>query len=421
MLSFIIAAIKIIIILGLLVFIHEGGHFLVAKLCKIKVNEFAIGFGPTVWRKQGKETKYALRLIPLGGFVNMEGEEERSDAEGSFSKASIPKRIAVVVAGGLVNIIFALIVYFILMSCTGNNISTTIDSTIPDTEASKVGIEANDKIVKVNGKTIHYKTDLDNALKKCNGSEIEVVVEKSDGTKQTFNFKPIEEKYNYTGIAISNSGDEKTKVTALYPKSPAQEQGLQVNDIIVSINGIEVEGDVQKLSSEISKVVGEKIELEVKRQEEIVKLEINPEVRSNYYLGVYMKMAENNLGNNLYYAVFETGEFAFSIIDNLKLLFTGNVTIDQMMGPVGIGGVVAETNGLADFIYILALVSISLGFTNLLPFPPLDGGKIVLLIIEAIRRKPLNEKTEITIQMVGFAILIGLSILVTYNDILRVF
>ena len=117
MISFLIAAIKIIFILGFLVFIHEGGHFIAAKLCKIKVNEFAIGFGPTIWKKQGKETKYALRLIPLGGFVNMEGEEERSDAEGSFSKSSIPKRIAVVAAGGLVNIIFALIVYFILMSC----------------------------------------------------------------------------------------------------------------------------------------------------------------------------------------------------------------------------------------------------------------------------------------------------------------
>lgn len=115
--SVIITIIKIIIILGFLILIHEAGHFLVARLCKIKVNEFAIGFGPTIWKKQGKETKYALRLIPLGGFVNMEGEEERSDAEGSFSKSSIPKRIAVVAAGGLVNIIFALIVYFILMSC----------------------------------------------------------------------------------------------------------------------------------------------------------------------------------------------------------------------------------------------------------------------------------------------------------------
>ncbi len=98
MFSVLIALLKIVFILGLLVLIHEGGHFIVAKLCKIKVLEFAIGFGPTIWKKQGKETKYALRLIPLGGFVNMEGEEERSDNEGSFSKASIPKRIAVVVA-----------------------------------------------------------------------------------------------------------------------------------------------------------------------------------------------------------------------------------------------------------------------------------------------------------------------------------
>lgn len=116
MLDFLIAALKIIFILGFLVLIHEGGHFLIARLCKVKVTEFAIGFGPTIWKKQGKETKYALRLIPLGGFVNMVGEEERSEEEGSFSKASIPRRIAIVAAGGLVNIIFALIVYFILMA-----------------------------------------------------------------------------------------------------------------------------------------------------------------------------------------------------------------------------------------------------------------------------------------------------------------
>lgn len=244
MISVLITILKIVFILGFLVFIHEGGHFLVAKLCKIKVLEFAIGFGPTIWSKQGKETKYALRLIPLGGFVNMIGEEERSDEEGSFSKASIPKRIAVVAAGGLVNIIFALIVYFILVASVFNDIS---------------------------------------------------------------------------------------------------------------------------------------------------------------------------------YAFWETGDFAFSLVDNLKLLFTGNITVDQMMGPVGIGEVVAQTNGFVDFIFILAVVSISLGFTNLLPFPPLDGGKILFLLIEAIRRKPIKEQTELTIQMVGFMLLIGLSIYVTYNDILRIF
>ena len=127
MIGFVISAIKIIFLLGFLIFIHEGGHFLIAKLCKVKVNEFAIGFGPTIWKRQGKETKYALRLIPLGGFVSMEGEEEASDAEGSFSKASIPKRIAIVVAGATVNIIFGLVIYFVLMASTGVYVSNVVD------------------------------------------------------------------------------------------------------------------------------------------------------------------------------------------------------------------------------------------------------------------------------------------------------
>ena len=420
LISVLITILKVIFILGFLVFIHEGGHFLVAKLCKIKVNEFAIGFGPTIWSKQGKETKYALRLIPLGGFVNMEGEEERSDKEGSFSKASVPKRIAVVAAGGLVNIVFALIVYFILMSCMGNNVAPVIDYTIENSGAQIVGLQSGDKIVKLNGKTIHYKTDLDNALAKCNGENVTVVIERN-GEEQTYTFNPKEEKYNYTGIAISTSGEANTKIAAISSKSPADLQGLEVGDVILKINDVEVKDDTKKLVEEINKTQGEKIKFTIERNGEIKEILVTPEVHSDYYLGVYLQKAENNIGNNLYYAFWETGDFAFSIIDNLKLLFTGNVSIDQMMGPVGIGEVVAQTNGFADFIYILALVSISLGFTNLLPFPPLDGGKIVILLIEAIRRKPMKEQTEVSIQMVGFMLLIGLSIYVTYNDILRIF
>lgn len=240
---FIINALKIIFILGFLVLIHETGHFIVARLCKVKVKEFAIGFGPTIWQKQGKETRYALRLIPLGGFISMEGEEERSEEEGSFSRSSIPRRIAIVAAGGLINVIFAIIVYIILM------------------------------------------------------------------TIMTGDF----------GRAVSL-----------------------------------------------------------------------------------------------------TGNFAFSIVESLKMLFSGGATIDQLMGPVGISGVVAQTSNLAEFIYILALISMSLGVTNLLPFPPLDGGKIVLLLLEGVRKKPLKESTEIKIQMIGFMLLISLSIYVTYNDITRI-
>ena len=239
---FILNALKIIFLLGFLVLIHESGHFFVAKLCKVKVNEFAIGFGPTIFSKQGKSTKYALRLIPLGGFVSMEGEDERSTKEGSFSEASIAKRIAIVMAGGLVNIIFAIIVLWCL-------------------SASYVG------------------------------------------------------------------------------------------------------------------------------------------------------------ARNAFYNV---GYFLQKTFEAIIELFTGKAKMDQMMGPVGISSVVSRTSGIQEFIYILAVISLSLGVTNLLPFPPLDGGKIVFLIIEAIIRKPLNQKVEAAIQLVGLTLLISLSIFVTYNDILRI-
>jgi regulator of sigma E protease len=263
LISFLISAIKIIFLLGFLIGIHETGHFLIAKLCKVRVNEFAIGFGPVIWKKQGKETKYELRLIPLGGFVNMEGEAEQSEKEGSFTKASIPRRIAIVVAGALVNIIFAIIVYFILaMTVRGN---------------------------------------------------------------------------------LTNA------------------------------------------------VVGNRV------------------------------LDADNFENRLYFASYNTKEFMLSIAESVKQLFTGKVSSAELVGPVGISEVVAKTNGFREFIYILAAISISLGVTNLLPFPPLDGGKIVLILLEAIRRKPLKQETEIKIQLAGFAVLMAVSIVVTYHDIVRIF
>ncbi len=419
MLTFLITVFKIIFILGFLVLIHEGGHFLVARLCKIRVNEFAIGFGPTIWKKQGKETKYAIRLIPLGGFVNMEGEEERSEEEGSFSMASIPKRIAVVAAGGLVNIIFALITYFILMASLGNNVSTVVDSTIPNQSAEAAGIISGDKITKINNKTIRNKTDFDQILEECNGEPLEVEVERN-GEKLQFTIIPTAEEYNYTGIAVKYTrSNPTTEIVTLDPNSPAEVQGLLPGDVITKVNGEDVKDNPQKLLECINK--SDKLNFEIERENENIEITIEPQVRYDYYLGVYLQRAENNFANNMYYAFWDTGDFAFSIIDNLKLLFSGGVSVNQLMGPVGIGEVVAETNGVADFVYILALISISLGVTNLLPFPPLDGGKIVILLLEAIRRKPLKQETEIKIQMVGFMLLIGLSIYVAYNDILRIF
>lgn len=421
MISFIISAIKIIFLLGFLILIHEGGHFLVAKACKIRVNEFAIGFGPTIWKKQGKETKYALRLIPLGGFVNMLGEEERSEEEGSFSKASIPKRIAVVLAGGLVNIIFALIVYFTLVSCSGNYISTTIDSTVPGYASEISGIESGDKILKIDNKKVRLRSDIDEQIQKSNGNEMIITVERNNEIKEIKLTPTVEETKNigiYLGSAEENLTSE---IMAIYPESPAQLEGLIANDIITKVDGTECRNDPYKVVELISLSKNEKIQIEVERNGELKTFEIIPEIQKTYKIGVTFALAENSFINNIYYGFWDTVEFSVSIIDNLKQLFTGKVSTDQLMGPVGISETVSKTQGIVEYVYMIALISLSLGVTNLLPFPPLDGGKIVILIVEAIRRKPLKEKFEIGIQMAGFCLLIGLSIYVTYNDILRIF
>ena len=319
MISFILSAIKIIFLLGFLIFIHELGHFTVAKLCKVRVNEFAIGFGPAIWKKQGKQTKYALRLIPLGGFVSMEGEEERSEESGSFSKASIPKRIAIVAAGAIVNIIFAIIVYFLLIANSGTYITNEIVSTTEGYPAQQIGLQSGDKIIEANNKKIDNLYDLNKAIQE-NTESINLKIDR-EGTILEYN---------------------------IVPKQIAEQQG------------------------------------------------------ERWYLGVNLKRAEDTIGNRCLNAAMSTKEFVFSIVDNLKQLFTGNV-------------------GIKEFLYMMALISISLGVTNLLPIPALDGGKILILIIEAIRRKPLKEQTEINIQLLGFSILIVLSLYVTYNDIIRIF
>lgn len=420
MITFIITTIKIIFVLGFLILIHEAGHFFVARLCKVTVNEFSIGFGPIIWKKQGKQTKYTLRLIPLGGFVNLEGEEERSEKEGSFSSASIPKRMAIILAGGLVNIIFALIVYFTLMFSLNNHTSLVVDSTIENYAAQNYGIEVNDKIVAIDGKKVRTKNDIDKIMKNTNGEEMIITLYR-DGKQENISIIPSKQEYKNTGIYLKSiSSGENTKILTVQSGSIAEKQGIKANDEIIKINDKEVKNQTEILEVINNQKNDESLTFLLKRGNEEVEITLKPETLYKYYLGIYFAKAENTVINNIYFSFFETRDFAFSIFENLKMLFTGQVRVDQFMGPVGISEVVANTNQIADFVNIMALISLSLGVTNLLPIPALDGGKFLLLVIEAIRRKKISEKTEINIQLLGFAFLITLSLYITYHDILRI-
>lgn len=346
----------------------------------------------------------------------MEGEEERSENEGSFSKASIPKRIAIVAAGATVNIVFGLLVYFILMSTSNTYITNQIDSVINGYAAQEIGLQQNDIIIELDGKKIKNKYDLNKVMGKSNGDEIELKI-KRNGEILEYNIKPTEVKSKNTGMYLG----EDCKILTVEKGSSAEKQGLKTNDKIIRINNEEINGNVDKVIDIMQQKGLNTVVITIERGKQEINIELTPDYVSSYYLGVNLKQSESKFINYIIYGGIETKEFAISIVDNIKMIFTGGVSVDQMMGPVGISEVVAKTNGLKEFVYMLALISLSLGVTNLLPIPALDGGKILILIIEAIRRKPLNEKTEINIQLIGFSILIVLSLFITYNDILRIF
>ena len=347
----------------------------------------------------------------------MEGEDEKSEDNRSFSKASIPKRIAIVVAGALVNIIFATILYFTLVATSGTFISNEVESLIDGYAAKDAGIQAGDKIVKINDEEIKSKYDLDEVLESANGEELKVEIDRN-GEILEYNIKPTEVKAKSTGIYLN----DKAKIVTLEKGSSAERQGVQTNDEIIKINGEDINGDTSKAVEIISQSKeAETIELTLKRENGEVTINLVPDTVSSYYLGVNMKYAEDTFINRCINGGMQTREFLFSIVDSLRQLFTGQVGLDQMMGPVGISEAVAGTDGFREFFELMALISLSLGVTNLLPIPALDGGKLLILIIEAIRRKPLKQETEINIQLLGFSILIALSIYVCYNDILRIF
>ena len=260
----------------------------------------------------------------------MLGEEERSSDIGSFSEASIPKRIAIVAAGGLVNIIFGILVYFALVSISGNYISSKIDTVVQNYAAETAGIEVGDKILKIDDKKIRLKSDIDKAIQNAEGKEIKITIERDKQVKDIF-LTPTQEKTKNIGIYLGSQNDNLTsEIKGIYEDSAAQKIGLKEGDMIISIDGINVNSDPYKVVELIKKSESEKIQIEVKRENRIILFEVTPEIQTSYKIGVTFALAENNFINNVYYGFWDTVDFSTSMIDNLKMLFTGNIKVEQL-------------------------------------------------------------------------------------------
>ena len=333
-----------ILAFGMLVIVHEFGHFITAKRGGVQVNEFWIGMGPTLLKKEHNGTLYCLKALPFGGACVMEGEDEESESAHAFGNASLPRRMLIVAAGALMNFLVGFLIVLAVIQPNGPNggyIVSTLDSVDPaSTAAAEGGLQAGDEILEVDGYNILLRSDFEMALSRGADTTYEIVVRR-DGEKVTLPAVVLE--------ATIEGEDGRKMIGLTFAEQPDS-------------------------------------------------------------IGMHIKMAVRTSLN-----------YARLVWVSLGMLVSGQVGVDQLSGPVGVASVMASTASysIMAFLQLVAFISINLGVMNLLPLPALDGGRLVFLIIEGIRRKPVPAKYEGYIHAAGL-MLLALMVYVTGQDILRI-
>lgn len=415
MLGFILVVVKLLIILGIVATIHEFGHFLFSKMFKVGVNEFSIGFGPKIIQKKFGETMYSLRCIPLGGYCAIEGEEGTSDKENSLQNKNLIQKVLILLMGAGFNAILAAIIFFFI-SFTSQTYTTKIESISSDSILYQAGIQSGDTINSINGKKVRTLSEVLNFdVSDIKDGKIEIEYTR-DNVLNKVTIENAVKKIGYLGITFNASGDSSNVIDMVASGGKAFDAGLKAGDKIVSIASVPTNTS-KEVVGEIIKYPNQEIEIVISRKGEEITKTVVPESKNSLSLGITSTIVEKT---NLYYAFVNMGDKFKSIIGSYVDLFTGKVGIKDMSGIVGIGEIVSKSNGFLEFINLLGIISLAVGVANILPFPPLDGGKIVIVVIESIVRKKLSEKAEAIISYIGFGLLIALTIFVTYRDIIRI-
>lgn len=412
----IIAIIKLIVILCIVATVHEFGHFIAAKLLKVGVNEFSIGFGPKIIQKKHKETVYSLRWIPLGGYVMIEGEGEESDKPNSFNKKNAFEKCIILSMGVIFNVILA---FVILMSTafTSPTLTTQVKEFSNDSVLVEAGLLPGDKITKINGDNVILAADLLNT-KYTENSITEIEYERN-GIINKITIEDAVKNIGYIGIGfLSNVADGITnKVDSVRPGKAAEKADIKPGDIILEVKGIKVNS-----STEIIKIVQQnpnnELEFLIDRNGETITKSLIPEMQSQFDLGI---IDVNSVNTNLVYAFNNSVKIIETVVGSYVDLFKGKVVLDDVSSIVGIGVVVSKTADVIEYLNMLAIISLAIGVANILPFPPLDGGKILFVLIGSITRKKIPLNVEAIVSFIGFGALILLTIVVTYKDIVRIF
>ncbi len=440
-----------IVVLGILIFFHELGHFLVARLCGVGVEKFSLGFGPRIFGKTVGRTEYRVSIIPLGGYVKMVGEEPDTplppeELPLSFTHKHVAKRSLIVAAGPLFNILLAILIYVGVIYFSGiPTIKPVVRHITQNSPAMQAGLLEGDYVKTINGKPIVSWNDIDSAVSDSEGESLELGVERN-GRIVPIRIKPQSvgakniygEDITYFDLGIQGYPPVTATVGKVVPDMPAEEAGLQEGDQIIAINQEPITL-WHEMYEKISTSNGEPMVFGIQRGNEKIDVQITPvEVKDetsvsvdnskNYKIGIapvdpviksdritldvgLIDAMGKGLGQT-WWVVKITGEF-------LVKLAQRKVSKDAIGGPIRIAFLADQQAraGLIQFLYFIAAISVNLAVINLIPIPVLDGGHLLFFAIEAIQRKPVSIRVREMAQQVGVFLLILLMIFVLYNDI----
>ena len=440
-----------VVALGLLVTIHEYGHFWVARRCGIKVLRFSIGFGPALLRWHDRRgTEYAIAAIPLGGYVKMLDEREAPVAEHeldqAFNRKSVKQRIAVVAAGPIANFLLAILAFWLVAVVGISTVAPVLGPVPAGTPAAQAGLHEGLEITSVDGSAIRSWHDINLQLIRRLGESgsIELVAKPFDGgAEQSYRLRLD----NWLKGEEAPDPMEALGLTGWQPQIPprigqvaadgaAAEAGLQAGDLILSIDGKPVSDWLIDVVPAIQASAQRRLQLQVERDGSVVDIALTPRPKASGdvvvgYVGAGAEPVElpPNMQRQISYnpvvavpvAMQKTWEMTALTLDSLWKMLTGLVSAKNLSGPITIAKVAGASakSGLESFLSFIAYLSISLGVLNLLPIPVLDGGHLVYYVAEWIRGKPLSERIQTWGLQIGLSLIVGVMLFAIYNDISR--
>jgi len=427
-----------LIAIGLLIVVHELGHFLAAKLSGMRVDRFSIGFPPRAFGKKIGETDYCVSWIPIGGYVKIAGMiDESFDTEflkrepqpWEFRAKPYRHRIFVITAGVLMNILLAVLIFWGINLARGKFLqqTTEVGYVLERSIAERAGFKPGDKILSVNGEKINYWSDVYSLIYLENlGNDIVVEVERNGIPKSIYLPKK----------SVSDQPEEQfgliakytvTMISAVEPNRPAARLGLQPKDIILALNGVPVYSSRQVVHI-ISSNIGKEVSIEWKRGDQILKDKVVPDPDGR--IGIHVGSVYQGPTVHERYNIFAALGGAFTdirittgyILKSVSWMIQGKVSVaNSVAGPIRIAQMATTSaeGGVITFLNFVALLSVSLAILNILPFPALDGGHLVFLLIEGVTRREIPHRVKLILQQVGFILLLAFMAFVIYNDIVN--